>query len=58
MQNKMVKFQILRKQSISETGSFSDLRRSLKKTETDPFSETLCFLAFRIPDDGQKPETQ
>jgi hypothetical protein len=23
-----------------------------------PVSETLCFLGFRIPDDGQGPETQ
>jgi hypothetical protein len=26
--------------------------------ETDPVSETLCFLASRIPDDGQSPKTQ
>jgi hypothetical protein len=26
--------------------------------ETDPDSETLCFLVFRIPDDGQSPEHQ
>jgi hypothetical protein len=25
-------------------------------TETDPVSETLCFLVFRIPDDGQTAE--
>jgi hypothetical protein len=24
-------------------------------TEKDPVSETLCFLDFRIPDDGQNP---
>jgi hypothetical protein len=23
--------------------------------ETDPVSEMLCFLVFRIPDDGQNP---
>jgi hypothetical protein len=23
------------------------------RTETDPVSETLCFLVFKIPDDGQ-----
>jgi hypothetical protein len=28
------------------------------RTETDAVSETLCFLIFRIPDDGQSPETQ
>jgi hypothetical protein len=28
------------------------------KRETDPVSETLCILVFRIPDDGQIPETQ
>jgi hypothetical protein len=27
------------------------------RTETDPVSETLCFLVFRIPDDGQSSET-
>jgi hypothetical protein len=26
------------------------------KTETDPVSETLCFLFCRNPDDGQSPE--
>jgi hypothetical protein len=26
------------------------------KTETDPVSETLCFLVSRIPDDGQSPK--
>jgi hypothetical protein len=24
--------------------------------ETDPVSEMLCFLVFRIPGDGQRPE--
>jgi hypothetical protein len=28
------------------------------KTDTDPVSEMLCFLIFRIPDEGQSPETQ
>jgi hypothetical protein len=28
------------------------------RTETDTVSETLCFLLFRIPDDGQSPEPQ
>jgi hypothetical protein len=28
------------------------------KTETDPVSETLWFLVFRIPDDEQSPETR
>jgi hypothetical protein len=28
------------------------------RTDTDPVSEALCFLVFRIPDDGQSPETQ
>jgi hypothetical protein len=28
------------------------------RTETDPLSETLCFLVSRIPDDGQSPKTQ
>jgi hypothetical protein len=26
--------------------------------ETDPVSEALCFLVFRIPDDGQSWKTQ
>jgi hypothetical protein len=25
---------------------------------TDPVSETLCIIVFRIPDNGQSPETQ
>jgi hypothetical protein len=25
---------------------------------TDPVSETLCSLVFRIPDDGKSPEIQ
>jgi hypothetical protein len=28
------------------------------RTETDPISETLCFLVSRILDDGQSPKTQ
>jgi hypothetical protein len=28
------------------------------RTERDPVSQTLCFLVFRIPDDGQSPERQ
>jgi hypothetical protein len=28
------------------------------KTEADPVSETLCFVVFRIPDDGQIQKTQ
>jgi hypothetical protein len=28
------------------------------RTETDPLSETSCFLVFRILDDGQIPKTQ
>jgi hypothetical protein len=27
------------------------------RTETDPVSEMLCFLVFRIPDDGPSPKT-
>jgi hypothetical protein len=27
------------------------------RTETDPVSETLCFLVCGNPDDGQSPET-
>jgi hypothetical protein len=28
------------------------------RTETDPVSEMLCFLVFRIPDNGQSPKLQ
>jgi hypothetical protein len=28
------------------------------RTETDPVSETLCFLDFRVPDDGQSPNNE
>jgi hypothetical protein len=27
-------------------------------TQTDPVSETMCFLVLRIPDDRRSPETQ
>jgi hypothetical protein len=27
-------------------------------SETDPVSETSCFLVSRIPDDGKSPRTQ
>jgi hypothetical protein len=28
------------------------------RTETDPVSETLCFLFPRVPDDGESPKTK
>jgi hypothetical protein len=28
------------------------------RTETNPVSETLCFIVSRILDDGQSPKTQ
>jgi hypothetical protein len=28
------------------------------RSETDPVSETICFLVFRIPDNWQRVETQ
>jgi hypothetical protein len=31
---------------------------SHRMKETDLVSETLCFLVFRIPDDGHSPKTQ
>jgi hypothetical protein len=59
---------------ISETGSVSVLRSEPPivlyfpsmyaspfphlRTETDPVSEALCFLVFRIPRNGSSPETQ
>jgi hypothetical protein len=30
----------------------------LRSRETDAVSKMLCFLVFRILDDGQSPETQ
>jgi hypothetical protein len=33
------------------------VRGKLKK-QLDSFSETLCFLVFRVPDDAPSPETQ
>jgi hypothetical protein len=62
-----------REHSVSETGTVIDpvievssskgpnrvgVFHSHLKTETDPISKTLCFLAFRMPDDGQSPEAQ
>jgi hypothetical protein len=54
-----------RKHNVSEIGSVSvprptPLERTNLnplRTETDPISETLCFLVFRIPEDGQKSKT-
>jgi hypothetical protein len=48
---------------ILENTTFSKLDVSIlicahMRMETDPVSETLFFLAFRIPDDGQSPTTQ
>jgi hypothetical protein len=59
---------------VSETGSVSVLRsggKTFRKlhlfpssgvgedvSETDPFSETPCFLVPRILDDGKSPKTQ
>jgi hypothetical protein len=61
-----------RKHNVSETGSVSVLRWmgetltllvpleranvNHMRMETDPFSETLCFLAFRILYDTQSPK--
>jgi hypothetical protein len=41
--------------SSSDEGEAST---QLSPLETDPVSETLCFLVFGIVDDGQSPETQ
>jgi hypothetical protein len=50
-----------RKHNVSETGSRLALSKEPKRvgistphlrTETDPVSETFCFLVSRIPDDG------
>jgi hypothetical protein len=49
------------KHDVSETGYVFVFRfggRHLLRTETDPASETLCFLVFRIPDDGKSLKTQ
>jgi hypothetical protein len=51
----------IRKHNVLETGSVSILRRGegdALRAETDPFSEMLCFLVFRILEDGQGPETK
>jgi hypothetical protein len=36
----------------------ANLKRRDEHTETDPGSESLCFVVFRILDDGQSPETE
>jgi hypothetical protein len=41
---------------VSETGSVSVLPHL--RMETDPVSETSCFLVSRILDDGKSPKTQ
>jgi hypothetical protein len=43
-----------------DTYSVGSLRKSKDhlRMETDPVSETSCFLVSRIPDDGKSPKTQ
>jgi hypothetical protein len=57
LENAILKAQLLRLVLATEPNrvgvSLPDLR-----TDTDPVSETLCFLVFRIPDDGQGPKSQ
>jgi hypothetical protein len=36
----------------------STYKKTQRRTETDPVSEMLCFLVFRIPEDGESPEPQ
>jgi hypothetical protein len=43
-----------RKHNILETGCVSVPHLRM---DTDPVSEMLCFLVFRIPDDGHSPKT-
>jgi hypothetical protein len=40
------------------TGGGTHILLGHLRTETDPVSETFCFLVSRIPDDGQSPKTQ
>jgi hypothetical protein len=44
----LYKFHCTRKNNVPETGSFHPRMRR----------ETLFFLVFRIPDNGQSPQTQ
>jgi hypothetical protein len=39
-----------RKHNVSSKGNM--------EKQLDSFSETLCFLVFRVPDDVPSPETQ
>jgi hypothetical protein len=55
---------------LASTPHYAKLKKKFKKkgpkrvglslfhmrTETDPVSETFCFLVARIPDDGQSPK--
>jgi hypothetical protein len=48
-----------RKHDVSGTGFVSIFRSFTPdlRTETDPISETSCFLFSRIPDNGKSPKT-
>jgi hypothetical protein len=42
--------------TLRDTREWASCSQHLR-TETRPVSETLCFIVFRIPDDGHGPET-
>jgi hypothetical protein len=44
--------------ALSKGPNRVDVSLRQPRTETDPISETLCFLALRLPDDGYSPKTQ
>jgi hypothetical protein len=39
-------------------GILKTRKHNVSETVTDPVPETLCFLIFRIADDGQSPKAQ
>jgi hypothetical protein len=43
---------------ILNTRKHSVLGEGKTEIQLDSFSETLCFLVFRIPNDGSSPESQ
>jgi hypothetical protein len=44
--------------ALSKGPSWIDISPPHQRMDTDPFSETLCSLDFRIPVDGESPKPQ
>jgi hypothetical protein len=48
----------LQKENIHRDANQKNIQLFYLRTETDPASETSCFLFSRTPEDGKIPRTQ